>query len=73
MDHEMASVNSCLYLRIGFEQTATLPAYNVTKLNFQEEPVPGQDGKVMTADIPVTGYGSATSSSSLGAGLRHYQ
>lgn len=33
-----------------------LPAYNITKIDFQEEPVPGKDGKVMAADISVTAF-----------------
>jgi hypothetical protein len=33
-----------------------LPAYNITKIDFQEEPIPGQDGKVMAADVSITAF-----------------
>ncbi|KAK1830794.1 hypothetical protein QBC39DRAFT_353315 [Podospora conica] len=33
-----------------------LPAYNITKIDFQEEPIPGQDGKVMKADVSITAF-----------------
>jgi hypothetical protein len=33
-----------------------LPAYDITKVNFQEEPIPGQDEKVMAAEVSISAY-----------------
>jgi len=33
-----------------------LPSYNITKVNFVEEPIPGQDGKIMAAEVSITAY-----------------
>src|SRR4051812_36026206 len=33
-----------------------LPAYNITKIDFQEEPIPGQDDKVMAANVSITAF-----------------
>jgi len=33
-----------------------LPAYNITKVNFVEEPVPGEDEKVMVAEVSITAF-----------------